>query len=86
MGGCCSARPRRTEAVPTFIQSASLQVPEIPPENLDFVNGLDIETLGTSAFFAEPMNPDDNAIPKVTGPPDDELIVRMLTSAEQKTD
>jgi hypothetical protein len=86
MGCCYSARPRRTEAVPTLIQSGSLQIPEIPRENLDFVDGLDIDTLGTSAFFTEPINPDDNAIPKVAGPPDNELIARMLREAEQQSD
>jgi hypothetical protein len=86
MGCCQSARPRRSEAVPTFIQSGSLQVPEIPRANLDFVDSLDVDTLETSPFVTDPINPDDNAIPIVTGPPDEELIARMLIEAEQLSD
>jgi hypothetical protein len=58
-------------------------VPEVPDGSLEFVDSVDVRT---TAFFAEPINPDDNAIPKVTGPPDEELIAQMLTEHGHNAD
>jgi hypothetical protein len=69
------------ESVPTLIQSD--QIPQIPHENLGFI---DDDTIEPSAFFVIPLDSQESAIPKVTGPSDEELMKRMLTETVEKSD
>jgi hypothetical protein len=84
MGSCCGSPRRKAQALPNY--ALSVQIPEVPPGGLDLLDSPGEADLGAYSLAPPPTGPQADAIPKVRGPTDEELIARMLAQVDEGSD